>query len=204
MQLVHKYAIVAAVRFKEGAIEAVMQQFHLAEELLGNIDGVFDCKSSGIVQLYAPITARYVLYNPKALEEDTNFVGSTGRAELEFSRFVGMDRMGAELTGDINVKDDADVSRVVTDDAAPDGGADGEAEGGCSGGASAGDCHSNQRKSAAAPRPRSAAAPPPPVAAAAAAADTSPSPGGGGGAGANAAVAAAAGKVTGSLISLSP
>ena len=123
MQLVHKYAIVAAVRFKEGAIEAVMQQFHLAEELLGNIDGVFDCKGHGMVQLYAPITARWVLYNPNANAEDNNFVGSTGRAEIEFSRFVGMDRHGGELTGDINVKDRP----------AANGGADGEAEGGCSG-----------------------------------------------------------------------
>ena len=177
MQLVHNYAIVSAVRFKEGAIEAVVQQFHQAEELLGNIDGVFDCKSSGIVQLYAPITARYVLYNPKALEEDTNFVGSTGRAELEFSRFVGMDRMGAELTGDINVKDDADVSRVVKDDAAPDGGADGEAEGGCSGGAPSGVCHRQP------PQTKQAAA--------AAAAVPLPSPGGGGGAGARADAAVA-------------
>ena len=122
MQLVHKYAIVAAVRFKEGAIEAVMQQFHLAEELLGNIDGVFDCKGHGMVQLYAPITARWVLYNPNANADDNNFVGSTGRAEIEFSRFVGMDRHGGELTGDINVKDPA-----------ASGGADGEAGGGCSG-----------------------------------------------------------------------
>jgi hypothetical protein len=187
LQLVHAYATFCTVRFKEGVVEAVMDNFQQAEDLLGSKDGMFTVEGSGRVQLFPPITARWLLYNPKSAADTAGF-GTEGRAELEFKRFVCFDRHGGELTGDINVKDRPAAS----------GGAAGEAEGGCSGGASAGDCHSNQRKSAAAPRPRSAAAPPPPVAAAAAAADTSPSPGGGGGAGANAAVAAAAGQVTGS------
>ena len=132
MQLVHEYATVTTVRFKEGAVEAVVEHFHEAEKLLGSKDGVFNCDGSGIVQFFAPITARFVLYNPKAGAEDASFVGSDGRAELEFKRFVGFDRHGGELTGDINVTADE--------------GANGETEGGGSGGAPAGDCHPNQMK----------------------------------------------------------
>ena len=122
LQLVHKYGKVSTVRFKEGAIEAVFQQFHQAEELLGSNDGVFDCGGSGIIQLFAPITARWVLYNPKVFADDTASVGSYGRAELEFKGFMGMDRHGGKLAGE------------------------GEGEGGVgegSGGAPTGDCHSN-------------------------------------------------------------
>ena len=105
MQLVHEYATVNTVRFKEGAVEAVVEHFHEAEKLLGSKDGVFDREGSGIVQFFAPITARLVLYNPKASSEDVAFVGSDGRAELEFKKFVGKDRHGGELTGELNVND---------------------------------------------------------------------------------------------------
>ena len=105
MQLVHEYATVTTVRFKEGAVEAVVEHFHEAEKLLGSKDGVFNCDGSGIVQFFAPITARFVLYNPKAGAEDASFVGSDGRAELEFKKFVGKDRHGGELTGEFDADD---------------------------------------------------------------------------------------------------
>ena len=101
LQLVHKYSTVTTVRFKEGAVEAVVEHFHEAEKLLGSKDGVFDREGSGIIKLFAPITARLVLYNPKADVADSAFVGSDGRAEIEFKKYVGMDRHGGELTGEI-------------------------------------------------------------------------------------------------------
>lgn len=105
MQLVFKYATVSTVCFKEGAVEAVVEHFHQAEHLLGSKDGVFHREGSGIIRFFAPITARFVLYNPKALPEDTAYVGSGGRAELEFQQYVGMDRHGGELTGVLNDTD---------------------------------------------------------------------------------------------------
>ena len=129
LQLVREFATVSSVRMKEGAVEAVVDNFELAENLIGNKDGVFNRGGSGIVQFFGPITARWVLYNPKATPEDATYVGVGGRAELEFSRFVSFDRMGGELTGDINVKDCPNA----------DGGADGETEGGGSGGAPTGE-----------------------------------------------------------------
>jgi hypothetical protein len=135
LQLVTMFATVSNVRFKEGAVEAVVEHFPQAEKLLGSKDGVFNREGSGIVQLFAPITARWVLYNPKAGAEDTAYVGSGGRAELEFNRFVGMDRNGGELTGDLNRNDR--FSALTS-----------KGGGGGSGGAPAGDCHSNQWSSA--------------------------------------------------------
>jgi hypothetical protein len=100
MQLVHKYAPLNTVRFKEGAVEAVLQHFQQAEELLGSKDGIFKLDGFGMVQLCAPITARWVLYNTKGV--DAISFGAEGRAELEFKRYIGMDRMGGELTGDLS------------------------------------------------------------------------------------------------------
>ena len=140
MRLVHKYAV-STVRLREGAIEAVMENMDQAGRLLGNKTGVFNRGGSGKVQFFPPITARWVLFNPKANPDDAGWVGAEGRAELEFKRFVGFDRHGGELTGDINVTADE--------------GANGETEGGGSGGAPAGDCHPNQMKYiACAPRTR--------------------------------------------------
>ena len=140
MRLVHKYAV-STVRLREGAIEAVMENMDQAGRLLGNKTGVFNRGGSGKVQFFPPITARWVLFNPKANSDDAGWVGAEGRAELEFKRFVGFDRHGGELTGDINVTADE--------------GANGETEGGGSGGAPAGDCHPNQMKYiACAPRTR--------------------------------------------------
>ena len=140
MRLVHKYAV-STVRLREGAIEAVMENMDQAGRLLGNKTGVFNRGGSGKVRFFSPITARWVLFNPKANPDDAGWVGAEGRAELEFKRFVGFDRHGGELTGDINVTADE--------------GANGETEGGGSGGAPAGDCHPNQMKYiACAPRTR--------------------------------------------------
>ena len=140
LQLVHTYATLCTARFKEGVVEAVMDNFQQAENLLGSKDGVFRVEGSGRVQLFPPITARWLLYNPKSAADTAGF-GTEGRAELEFKRFVCFDRHGGELTGDINVTADE--------------GANGETEGGGSGGAPAGDCHPNQMKYiACAPRTR--------------------------------------------------
>jgi hypothetical protein len=132
LQLVHKYATVTTVRFKEGAVEAVVQHFHEAEKLLGSKDGVFNCGASGIIQFFSPITARLVLYNPKVGPEDYAYIGSDGRAEIEFKKYVGMDRHGGELTGEIN----GNTILIADGD---------EGGGGGDSGAAAGECRYNQR-----------------------------------------------------------
>ena len=105
MQLVHKYATVSEIRFKEGIVEAVMEHFHHAEKLLGSKDGVINRGSRGIVQLYSPIIARWVLFHPRAGPEETAYIGTEGRAEIEFKKFVGKDRHGGELTGALSTED---------------------------------------------------------------------------------------------------
>jgi hypothetical protein len=109
MQLVHVYAKEASVGFKEGAVEAVVDLFESAKYLIGsdnrnglNIDrGVFNLEGSGIVEFFAPITFRWVLYNPKKCAEDAD-IGAEGRAEIIFSKYVAKDRHGADLAGEIN------------------------------------------------------------------------------------------------------
>jgi hypothetical protein len=112
MQLVHDYAKEASVSFKEGAVEAVVDLFESAKHLIGsdnrnglNIDrGVFNLEGSGIVEFFAPITFRWVLYNPKKGAEDAD-IGAEGRAEIIFSRYVAKDRHGADLSGELYAED---------------------------------------------------------------------------------------------------
>ena len=61
--------------------------------------------SRGIVQLYSPIIARWVLFHPRAGPEETAYIGTEGRAEIEFKKFVGKDRHGGELTGALSTED---------------------------------------------------------------------------------------------------
>ena len=107
MQLVHEYAKKATVFFKEGAVDAVVDVFD--SYLLGSDNrendtesGVFNLEGSGIVEFFAPITFRWVLYNPKKSAEDAD-IGVEGRAEIIFSKYVAKDRHGADLAGELNV-----------------------------------------------------------------------------------------------------
>ena len=106
MQLVHEFAKTATVFFKEGAVDAVVDVFE--SYLLGSDSrendterGVFNLEGSGIIEFFAPITFRWVLYNPKKCAEDAD-IGVEGRAEIIFSKYVAKDRHGADLAGEIN------------------------------------------------------------------------------------------------------
>jgi hypothetical protein len=108
MQLVHEYAKDASVGFKEGAVEAIVDVFESAKHLIesDNCDdlntdrGVFNLEGSGIIEFFAPITFRWVLYNPKKCAEDAD-IGVDGRAEIIISKYVAKDRHGADLSGEL-------------------------------------------------------------------------------------------------------
>ena len=103
LQLVHKYVsgTQVKVRFHEGVVEAVVENLKDAQTLIGSEDGRFDLGGAGIVQFYGPLTFKWVLYQAKKNAEDSP-LGSEGHAELIFSKYVAMDRMGGKLTGDID------------------------------------------------------------------------------------------------------
>jgi len=106
MQLVHEYAKKATVVFKEGAVDAVVDVFDaylLGSDNRENVteSGVYNLEGSGIVEFFAPITFRWVLYNPKKSVEDAD-IGVEGRAEIIFSKYVAKDRHGADLAGELN------------------------------------------------------------------------------------------------------
>jgi hypothetical protein len=105
MQLVHEYTNNATVFFKEGAVDAVVDVFD--SFLLGGDNrendtesGVFNLEGSGIVEFFAPITFRWVLYNPKKSAEHAD-IGVEGRAEIIFRKYVAKDRHGADLAGEL-------------------------------------------------------------------------------------------------------
>jgi hypothetical protein len=86
--------------FREGTVEATVDQFMYAEELMGSKDGNFNLGDSGIVQFCPPITFRLILYDPKRSAEDSS-TGVDGRAEVTFRSYVAKDRHGADLAGGI-------------------------------------------------------------------------------------------------------
>ena len=86
--------------FREGTVEATVDQFMYAEELMGSKDGNFNLGDSGIVQFYPPITFRFILYDPQRSAEDPS-IGVDGRAEVAFRTYVAKDRHGADLAGGI-------------------------------------------------------------------------------------------------------
>ena len=106
MQLVHEYSKKATVLFKEGVVDAVVDVFE--SYLLGSDSreditdrGVFNLEGSGIIELFAPVTFRWVLYNPKKCAEEAD-IPVEGRAEIIFSRYMAKDRHGADLAGELN------------------------------------------------------------------------------------------------------
>ena len=64
MQLVHEFVAPYTPLIREGAVEAVVDEFKLAEQLTGSKDGIFNLGECGIVQFRAPIIFRLVLYDP--------------------------------------------------------------------------------------------------------------------------------------------
>ena len=94
LQLVRAYARQYTPAFREGAVEAVVDEFPSAEKLLDTNDGEFNLGEFGIVRFEAPITFRWVLYEPRRTDS-----GADGRAEVIFKRYVAKDRHGADLTG---------------------------------------------------------------------------------------------------------
>ena len=104
MQLVHEFVARYTPLIREGAVEAVVDEFKLAEQLTGSKDGIFNLGECGIVQLLAPITFRLVLYDPRRSADDSA-TGVDGRAEVMFAAYVAKDRHGADLTGDLYDED---------------------------------------------------------------------------------------------------
>ena len=101
LQLVHAYARQYSPAFREGAVEAVVDEFPSAEKLLDTNDGEFNLGEFGIVRFEAPITFRWVLYEPRRTDS-----GADGRAEVIFKRYVAKDRHGADLSGGLYAADE--------------------------------------------------------------------------------------------------
>ncbi len=117
MQLVHEYAKDASVVFKEGTVEAVVDLFESSKYLIGGDNPcdhqvanskkcgcMFNFEGFGMVEIFAPITFRWVLYNPRKNPEDAN-IGVEGFTEIIFSKYMAKDRHGADLAGELNSMD---------------------------------------------------------------------------------------------------
>ena len=127
LQLVHKFISESKVKvqFKEGAVEAIIQNLDDAEKLIGVRDGTFDFGGAGGVRFCGPMTCRWVLYEPKKSPEDS-LVSFDGKAEVLFGRYVTTDRHGAPLKGDM----DGSAPRSPVSKGDGNGGGEGGGEGG--------------------------------------------------------------------------
>ena len=105
LQLVHVHVREYTTVFREGAVEAVVDEFHFAEKLLDTKDGEFNLGEFGIVRFFGPITFRLVLYDPSRNATESG-MNPDGRAEVSFKKYVAKDRHGADLTGDPYDDDD--------------------------------------------------------------------------------------------------
>jgi hypothetical protein len=85
---------------REGAVEAVVDDFAPATKLLETDDGQFDLGKLGMVQFKAPITFRWVHYDPRRSATESR-LGPEGRSEIIFTKYVAKDRHGGELTGEL-------------------------------------------------------------------------------------------------------
>jgi hypothetical protein len=143
LQLVHEYIatrdVVVTTKFKEGAVEATVQTLEDAHVLIGSRDGKFELDGAGKVEFFGPVTFRWVLYDPKKGTNETA-LGVDGHGEVIFSGYVATDRMGGQLTGDI----DGDPPPSP----APGGGGGGGDRSGSreDGGGGGGDGHSNSKR----------------------------------------------------------
>ena len=109
LQLVHVYALQYTPAFREGAVEAVVDEFPSVEKLLDTKDGELNLGDSGIVRFVAPNTFRWVLYDARAGRmESTLSHGAEGRAEVSFKSYVAKDRHGADLSGELYGDEDQD------------------------------------------------------------------------------------------------
>ena len=77
-----------------------MDDFSLAAKLLETDDGQFDLGQLGMVQFKAPITFRWVHYEPRKSATESR-LGPEGRSEIIFTKYVAKDRHGGELTGEL-------------------------------------------------------------------------------------------------------
>ena len=98
LQMVHEYVQHYRPVFREGAVDAVVDDFSFSEKLLDTKDGEFNLGEFGKVRFEGPITFRLVLFDPKSRSEAT---GPEGRAEVAFKKYIAMDRHGAELSGEL-------------------------------------------------------------------------------------------------------
>ena len=105
LQMVHVYARQYTSAFREGAVEAVVDEFPSAEKLLDTKDGEFNLGEFGIVRFEAPITFRWVLYEPRRTDSAS---GADGHAEVIFKKYVAKDRHGADLSGALYADEDQD------------------------------------------------------------------------------------------------
>ena len=104
LQLVHLHVRQYTPALREGAVEAVVDDFALATKLLDTNDGQFDLGQLGMVQFKAPITFRWVHYDPKRSATESR-LGPEGRSEIIFTKYVAKDRHGGELTGELYDRD---------------------------------------------------------------------------------------------------
>ena len=100
LQLVHLHVRQYTPALREGAVEAVVDDFAPAAKLLETDDGQFDLGQLGMVQFKAPITFRWVHYDPRRSATESR-LGPEGRSEIIFTKYVAKDRHGGELTGEL-------------------------------------------------------------------------------------------------------
>ena len=101
LQLVHLHVREYTPALREGAVEAVVDYFTPAvAKLLDTYDGRFDLGQLGMVQFEAPITFRWVHYDPRRSAAESR-LGPEGRSEIIFTKYVAKDRHGGELTGEL-------------------------------------------------------------------------------------------------------
>jgi hypothetical protein len=100
LQLVHRHVCRYTPALREGAVEAVVDDFAHAAKLLETDDGQFDLGQLGMVQFKAPITFRWVHYEPRKSATESR-LGPEGRSEIIFTKYVAKDRHGGELTGEL-------------------------------------------------------------------------------------------------------
>ena len=100
MQMVHEYVRQYTQVFREGSVDAVVDDFSFSEKLLDTKDGEFNLGEFGKVRFEGPITFRLVLFDPKSRSQAES-PGPEGRAEVVFKKYIAMDRHGAELSGEL-------------------------------------------------------------------------------------------------------
>jgi hypothetical protein len=105
LQLVHIHVDVYTAAFSEGAVEAVVDEFHQAEKLFQTKDGVVNLGQLGSVKFEGHIKFRWTHYDPTRNATESGF-GPDGKPEVIFQKCVARDRHGGALTGEVHGDED--------------------------------------------------------------------------------------------------